>query len=99
MPTVRAAVRYPLQVPLYVYTHDLEQRTETRNVSTGGVLFSADREVAIGTRIRFTLIFSARATGSSQDVVLHCVGRVVRCSPEDGRSEVAAVIDDYKFVR
>jgi hypothetical protein len=56
-------------------------------------------EIEVGNKIGFSFAMPARTMGASKDVLVQCVGRVVRCSPEDGRREVAAVIDDYSFIR
>jgi hypothetical protein len=53
----------------------------------------------VGSTIEFTIAMPAEILGLGKDVLVNCVGRVVRCIPEgDGRA-VAAVIDDYKFER
>jgi len=35
--------------------------------------------------------------GTSRDVLVHCVGRVVRCSKGQTQFQVAATIDEYQF--
>jgi len=99
MPAIRSAVRFPLHIPLRVYKDSVEGCAETKDISSGGVCFSVDMDIEVGNKIGFSFAMPARSMGASKDVLVRCVGRVVRCSPEDGRREVAAVIDDYFFVR
>jgi hypothetical protein len=51
--------------------------------------------------VSFTIKMPAEAMGTPTDVVLHCTGRVVRCTPdvkpEVKTTHVAAVIDKYHF--
>jgi hypothetical protein len=35
--------------------------------------------------------------GTPHDVLVHCLGRVVRCSMSQTQYQVAATIDEYKF--
>ena len=99
IPDVRSSIRFPLHLPLAVRAESREQYTETRDISSGGISFHADFGVQVGSIIQFTIAMPAVIVGSSKDVLVNCVGRVVRCSPHGDRSEVAAVIDEYKFIR
>jgi hypothetical protein len=36
--------------------------------------------------------------GVGHDVLVDCTGRVVRCSKSQAQSQVAATIDEYRFV-
>jgi c-di-GMP-binding flagellar brake protein YcgR len=75
------------------------QRSETLDISAGGVSFYLDSNVEVGTRIEFTIDFAAAALGAPRDVKVNCVGRVVRCSKEGQQHAIAAVIDEYHFER
>jgi hypothetical protein len=99
IPDMRSSVRFPLHLPLAVRADSREHYTETSDISSGGVLFQADLGVPVGSTIEFTIAMPASIVGTSKDVLVNCVGRVVRCSPQGGPCQVAAVIDEYKFIR
>jgi hypothetical protein len=69
---------------------------ETRNVSSGGVLFAAEQiPVEIGQSIEYLI---GLPTGSRiGEIRLRCVGKVVRCDEE--RQTMAATLERYEFVR
>jgi PilZ domain len=94
---MRSAVRFPLRLPVSVHASEFDYKAETKDISAGGVLLYVDELVAVGTTIDFTIQMPAGVIGTDKDVVVNCVGRVVRCSPESGRFAVAAVIDEYGF--
>ena len=96
---MRSSVRFPLHLPLSVRVESRERYTETSDISSGGVMFRADFGVPVGSTIEFTISMPAMIVGSNKDILVNCVGRVVRCSPQGDRSEVAAVIDEYRFIR
>jgi|ERR1700761_8864124 len=98
---LRAAVRFPLRVPITISTEFGDLPAVTENISASGVLFELGTSLAIGSILSFTIQMPAEALGTPTDVVLHCTGRVVRCTP-DPKAEVqtmhvAAVIDKYHF--
>ena len=94
---VRCAVRFPLALPVILDTPHGEIPALTRNVSASGVLFELDSAVGADTGIRFSLRMPGAILGTSRDVLVHCEGRVVRCSISHSRYQSAATIDDYKF--
>ena len=95
---VRCAVRFPLMLPVLVSAGDAgEFAAITRNVSASGVLFALDRPVAAGLEVRFSLRMPASVLGTPRDVLVQCVGRVVRCSMSQDKYLVAATIDEYQF--
>ena len=67
------------------------------NVSASGVLFELDRGLAVGQDIRFSLRMPGAVLGTTHDVLVHCAGRVVRCSLSQTQYLAAATIDDYQF--
>lgn len=72
----------------------------TADISAGGVLFHSESTLPVGSSIEFTIDLPGPVVGSSTDVLVNCVGRVVRCSKHNsGPADVAAVIDDYSFER
>lgn len=99
MPEMRSSVRFPLHLPVAVRAEEAERQAETVDISSGGVLLEMDGLIKVGTNIEFTIFMPAFRIGASKDVLVSCVGRVVRCSPTGTRSAVAAVIDDYRIVR
>jgi hypothetical protein len=94
---VRCAVRFPLALPLMLSTGNTEFAALTRNVSASGVLFNLDRSLQPGLEIRFSLRMPGDVLGTSHDVLVHCNGRVVRCSLSQKQYLAAATIDDYQF--
>jgi hypothetical protein len=94
---VRCAVRFPLELPVTLSSGSAEFAALTRNVSASGVLFSLDRQLMAGLEIRFSLRMPGNVLGSPQDVLVQCVGRVVRCSLSQAQYLAAATIDEYRF--
>lgn len=99
MPEMRSSVRFPLHLPVAVHANEAERQAETVDISSGGVLLELDGLIDVGTKIEFTIFMPAARLGSRKDVLVSCVGRVVRCSSTGERSAVAAVIDDYRILR
>jgi PilZ domain len=98
---LRAAVRFPLCVPITICTEGGDLPAVTENISANGVLFSLATSLVVGSIVSFTIKMPAEAMGTPTDVVLHCTGRVVRCTPDVNSdvktTHVAAVIDKYHF--
>ena len=94
---VRCAVRFPVSLPVVLSTGDNDAEGETRNVSASGVLFSLDKALRVGLDVRFSMRMPRETLGSPQDVVVHCKGRVVRCSSSHNEHLAAATIDEYRF--
>jgi PilZ domain len=99
IPETRSSVRFPLHLPVAIRAEQTERKAETLNISAGGVLIEMNEVLDIGSRIEFTIYVPGPRLGSSKDVLVSCVGRVVRCSPEGEHSAVAAVIDEYQILR
>jgi hypothetical protein len=94
---VRCAVRFPLALPVVVSTGKEEHAAITVNVSASGVLFEMDSPLRVGSDIHFSLRMPGAVLGTSHDVLVHCQGRVVRCSISKTRFQAAATIDEYQF--
>jgi hypothetical protein len=94
---VRCAVRFPLALPVVLSTGENDVEGQTRNVSASGVLFSLDQDLRVGSDVSFSLRMPRETLGSPQDVVVHCKGRVVRCSTSHNEHLAAATIDEYRF--
>ena len=95
---VRCAVRFPLNLPVVISTGRSEYSALTSNVSASGVLFEMTSPLTVGDGIDFSLRMPAAILGTPNDVLIHCHGRVVRCSVSHSQSQVAATIDEYQFV-
>jgi c-di-GMP-binding flagellar brake protein YcgR len=96
---LRAAVRFPLRLPVAISTSGEELQAETQDISAGGMLFHLQSEMTVGSPIHFRIAMPAAVLGASTDVLVTGLGRVVRCSQEGERRAIAAVIDEYRFER
>jgi len=94
---VRCAVRFPLVLPVVLSSGNGEFTALTRNVSASGVLFEMEHPLKVGQVIRFSLRMPGPVLGTSRDVLVHCLGRVVRCSMSEAEYQTAATIDEYQF--
>ena len=95
---VRCAVRFPLSLPVELTDRLTDLPAVTRNVSANGVLFELNGPLSVGEDIRFDLRMPGSVLGTPQDVLVHCRGRVVRCSISQTHYQAAATIDEYRFV-
>ncbi|HXZ29327.1 MAG TPA: PilZ domain-containing protein [Terriglobales bacterium] len=96
---MRSAVRFPLHLPMAVTTEARPLPAETRDISSGGVLFQVEGELPVGSPIQFSISIPAEILGTGTLVQVKCAGRVVRCTAEGDHHAVAAVIDEYYFER
>lgn len=94
---VRCAVRFPLALPVVLSSPRGEIPAITRNVSASGVVFELETAVQSGLEIRFSLRMPGEILGTPRDVLVHCQGRVVRCSKNQSNYQAAATIDEYQF--
>ena len=94
---VRAAVRFPLRLELVLRTTDREYPGVTEDVSANGLLFMANELPPVGAEVRFELTMPALVMGGANDVLLHCMGRIVRHQRLEDKLMAAAVIDEYSF--
>lgn len=94
---VRAAVRFPLHLEIVLKAADREYPGITEDVSANGLLLSAAELPEVGTEVRFELTMPAAIMGSEEDVLLHCLGRIVRHQQVGDKQFAAAVIDEYSF--
>ncbi|HEX4020686.1 MAG TPA: PilZ domain-containing protein [Acidobacteriaceae bacterium] len=96
---LRTAVRFPMRLPVQIKADRGEEQAETINVSASGMLFAFERCLEMGSPIEFDLKMPAGSLGTEKDVVVHCVGRVVRCYRKgETDAEIAAVIDRYQML-
>ena len=101
MQELRSATRFPIKLPIAVKTGEQtsQMTSETADISAGGVMFHFEQEIEIGSQINFRIAMPASVLGTPNDVMVSCVGHVVRCNNENGKKAVAAVIDEYRFER
>jgi len=69
----------------------------TQDVSSNGVLFVGVDLPEVGTRIEFLLKMPASVMGGTEDVLLQCIGRIVRNTHTPGKTYAAASIDEYSL--
>lgn len=92
---VRTSVRFPMQLAVVLVTESGPLNAETIDVSANGLLFSAERLPAVGSKVVFTMTMPSAVMGSTDDVMIHCTGRIVRHQPTEHILRAAAVIDEY----
>ena len=61
------------------------------------MLFTGDDLPPVDAEVTFRLKMPAKVMGGSEDVLLNCVGRIVRHAQTGGKNMAAAVIDDYSL--
>src|ERR1041385_1369958 len=100
----RRTRRFQLQLPLAITRSGAERVTFaglTKNISSSGVLFTAEREPDLGGPIEYIITLNDEG---QQAVNLRCMGKVVRSDrlgplgTRDGY-QVAATLERYEFVR
>ena len=94
---VRCAVRFPLSLPLVIATDTTEFPARTIDVSASGVCFITQHRFEPGQWIHFSLRMPGHVLATSHDVLVHCHGRVVRCTASQDDFHTAATIDEYNF--
>ncbi len=92
---VRAAVRFPIQLPLTIKTVYGEFEGMTENISANGLLLVCAYLPEFDGAIEFTMAMPAEILGMETDVCIHCIGRIVRREPGPDRIKAAIVIDEY----
>ncbi|HXX20569.1 MAG TPA: PilZ domain-containing protein [Candidatus Acidoferrum sp.] len=102
----RMARRYDLSLPVNIRMpinrEPRSQSGQTRDISTRGVYFTLQNDLAPGTEVDFTLTLPAEITRGAE-VFVRAHGRVVRVdkrTDDDHESVgVAAVIERYDIIR
>ena len=67
----------------------------TENISANGILFTGFRLPKVDSQIEFTIRMPAGVMGTSEDVSIDCIGRVVRHQLHGEQAQAAAIIDEY----
>ncbi len=99
----RTARRFRMKLPISLtWTTKSGQgqlEAETSEVSSRGVQFTADANVASGTPVEFQMTLPHEVTMAGP-VRVRCLGRVVRAEPrEESKIGVAVAIERYEFLR
>jgi hypothetical protein len=102
----RRTRRFQLQLPLAVIRSGaarVELAGCTKNISSGGVLFTTEREPDIGGPIEYVITLTHNG---AHLVNLRCMGKIVRADRDDTDPDkaspayrVAATLERYEFVR
>jgi hypothetical protein len=101
----RRTRRFKLQLPLAITRSGADRVAAsgiTKNISSTGVLFTAEREPDLGGPIEYIITLNQDNTPS---VNLRCIGKVLRSERmESGRDDlpayqIAATLERYEFVR
>jgi hypothetical protein len=99
----RRTRRFKLQLPLSI-TRSGTERVQfggcTENISSSGVLFTAQREPDLGGPIEYIITLNHEGP---QSVSLRCIGKVLRADRMENDTpaayQVAATLERYEFVR
>lgn len=102
----RMARRYDLSLPvnvrLPINREPGSHSGQTRDISTRGVYFMMNKDLAPGTEVDFTLTLPAEITRGTE-VFVRAHGRVVRVDRQGDEEQesigVAAVIERYDIIR
>jgi hypothetical protein len=101
----RRTRRFKLQLPLSITRTGTERVAlpgKTRNISSGGVLFTTESESDFsGGPIEYVITLNGEGP---QAVNLRCIGKVIRLERDgqgypDAACQVAATLERYEFVR
>lgn len=95
--------RFELRLPLELLRSGnlaASETCETRNLSSGGVLFHSTLPIEVGDLIEYRITLPPNSPSESP-VLLHCKGKVVRRQLTNGgsASNIAATLERYEFVR
>ena len=104
----RKSKRFELRLPIELVrsgASSIGKVSETRNLSSGGVLFASESQLPVGEQIEYFITLPT--SRASRSVRLHCMGTVIRLETGQGRTErekerpfnVAATMERYEFVR
>ena len=98
----RRSRRFTLQLPVCLTRNGTErimQQGLTKNISSGGVLFTTAKGPDIGASIEYMITLGG---SSEQSIGLRCIGKVLRANPSasgDSAYDIAATLERYEFVR
>src|SRR5215467_10539002 len=102
----RRTRRFQLELPLSITRSGAERVTFagfTKNISSTGVLFTADKEPDLGGPIEYVIVLTPDGPHS---VSLRCMGKVLRADRVHASADeihanfrIAATLERYEFVR
>ena len=98
----RRTRRFTLELPVSVTRNGTERIVQsglTKNISSGGVLFTAGKEPDVGASIEYVVLLGGPL---EPRVSLRCIGKVLRANRLDSGEpayEIAATLERYEFVR
>ncbi|MGH9598798.1 MAG: PilZ domain-containing protein [Terracidiphilus sp.] len=90
-------MRFPIALPVVLSAFEHEATARTTDVSASGVAFELNSPLKVGLALQFSLRMPSAVLGTPHDVLVHCKGRVVRCSMSQSHYLAAATIDEYRF--
>ena len=103
----RKTKRFEIQLPLELVrtgSEPVSRSGETRNMSSGGVLFTSEAEMPVGDPIEYLVTLPSALSGAS--VRLRCMGKVIRSqgiqTAETAARRpfaIAATLERYEFIR
>ena len=76
-------MQLPLQI-VQVGSEKVNRTEQTRDISSGGVSFLSQNDVALDVRIEYLITLS----GSNPPVKIRCLGKVIRTEKNDGVESV-----------
>ncbi|MEO8662722.1 MAG: PilZ domain-containing protein [Bryobacteraceae bacterium] len=95
----RKSKRFELKLPVELVktgSKPIIGMGETRNLSSGGVLFVSETQVEVGSPIEY-IISLPSSSGRLGEIRLRCMGKVLR--REEAMRAVAVTLERYEFVR
>jgi len=98
----RTGRRFPVHLPIKLVNSSEPssgQEGTTENISAAGVYLRTDEPLEVNSRVEFEITIPGSEIGAKQDVILRCVGRVIRADSESQEKGVACLIDEYDLVR
>lgn len=106
MPEQRRNQRFQLKLPVELVrtgSRQVHEICETRNVSSGGVLFTSESPIQVGEPIEYMITLPSRSSPTAM-LRLRCVGKVLRMQPNvtaatSVLNTFAATLERYEFVR
>ena len=94
---MRAAVRFPLHLPVQLRTDTGLVNAITEDISSTGALFLTNEEPLVGSLLEWNLHLPSSVMGTSASVQVDCVGRVVWTRREPDGVRLGALIDHYEL--
>lgn len=97
----RGARRFPLALPIslrFSGTGKPSVTAHTRDVSSRGVFFYVDADLAEGSAVDFVMTLPEEITLAAP-IRVHCHGKIVRTDHAGKFRGVAVAIDKYDFVK